>query len=233
MTLKMYDLAGAQAERRFSPYCWRTKLAIAHKGLTVETIPWRFGEKELLPQPNKGQVPLLLEGDKVHTDSWAIANHLETAYPDRPSLFGGEQARALTQVLNSWCDTAVHATLARLVIKDIYDHIAPQDQDYFRTSREARFGGKTLADVQATRDQDVAAFRNVIAPVRLALANRAFLGGDKPMYADYIFMGCFLWVRGISKFELLAADDAVMRGWRDRVYAAHRETIRSSPGYDW
>ena len=233
MTMKMYDLAGSDPARRFSPYCWRSKLAIAHKGLPVETVPWRFTEKPLLPQPNKGIVPVLVDGAKVIADSWAIAQHLETSYPDKPSLFGGETAVGVTHALNAWCDTAVHATLARLVIADIYDHVAPQDRDYFRTSREARFSGKTLPQVQATRDQDVAAFRNVLHPVRIALTDQAFLGGSKPMYADYIVMGCFLWVRGISKFDPLAADDTVLRGWRDRVYAAHKAAIDASPGYAW
>jgi glutathione S-transferase len=45
MTIKMYDLAGAEPERRFSPFCWRTKMALAHKGLEVETIPWRYADK--------------------------------------------------------------------------------------------------------------------------------------------------------------------------------------------
>jgi glutathione S-transferase len=38
MALILYDLAGADAERRFSPYCWRIRLAVAHKGMEVETI---------------------------------------------------------------------------------------------------------------------------------------------------------------------------------------------------
>ena len=41
MTLRLYDLAEAQPERRFSPYCWRIRLALTHKNLPVETIPWR------------------------------------------------------------------------------------------------------------------------------------------------------------------------------------------------
>jgi Glutathione S-transferase, N-terminal domain len=45
MTLRLYYLAGAEPERRFSPYCWRIRLALAHKNLPVETIPWRFTEK--------------------------------------------------------------------------------------------------------------------------------------------------------------------------------------------
>jgi hypothetical protein len=31
--MQLYDLAAAEPERRFSPYCWRIKMALAHKGL--------------------------------------------------------------------------------------------------------------------------------------------------------------------------------------------------------
>lgn len=31
MSLNLYDLAGAQPERRFSPYCWKICMALAHK----------------------------------------------------------------------------------------------------------------------------------------------------------------------------------------------------------
>jgi glutathione S-transferase len=48
MVLKLYDLAAADEERRFSPYCWRIKMALAHKELKVETIPWRFIEKDAI-----------------------------------------------------------------------------------------------------------------------------------------------------------------------------------------
>ena len=36
--------------RRFSPFCWRARMALAHKG-QVETKPWRFTEKDKLPAP--------------------------------------------------------------------------------------------------------------------------------------------------------------------------------------
>jgi hypothetical protein len=39
MTITMYDLAGAEMDRRFSPFCWRSRMALAHKGLAVETVP--------------------------------------------------------------------------------------------------------------------------------------------------------------------------------------------------
>ena len=35
-TIRLWDLVGAEDDRAFSPYCWRTKLALAHKGLIDE-----------------------------------------------------------------------------------------------------------------------------------------------------------------------------------------------------
>jgi hypothetical protein len=44
-TLSLRGLAGAVPNHRFSPYCWRTRMALAHEGLTFETIPQRFNER--------------------------------------------------------------------------------------------------------------------------------------------------------------------------------------------
>jgi glutathione S-transferase len=45
MNLKLFELVGTDASRPFSPFCWRTRMALAHKGLTAESLPWRFTEK--------------------------------------------------------------------------------------------------------------------------------------------------------------------------------------------
>jgi glutathione S-transferase len=94
-TMRLYDLAGAEPDRRFSPYCWRTRLALAHKNQTVETIPWRFTEKKAIAASGQTLVPVLVDGDQWVSDSWTIANYLEDKYPDSPSLFGGPGGRAL------------------------------------------------------------------------------------------------------------------------------------------
>ena len=77
MALILYDLAGAEADRRFSPYCWRTRMALAHKELSVETIPWRFTEKEAIAKSGQPRVPVLVDGDQWIANSWTIANYLE------------------------------------------------------------------------------------------------------------------------------------------------------------
>src|SRR3982074_3237789 len=107
MPITMYDLAGAQAGRRFSPFCWRARMALAHKGLAVETVPWRFTEKDRLPQPNQGRGPGIVAASRAGHDSAAIADYLDGRYADRPSLFGDETARALTRFVQNWTETVL------------------------------------------------------------------------------------------------------------------------------
>jgi glutathione S-transferase len=116
MTIKMYDLAAAEADRRFSPYCWRTKLALAHKQLAVETIPWRFTEKLVLAFANWERVPVIIDQNKPVVDSWEIAAYLENAYSTQPSLFGGAAGHSLARFYNVWADTVLNPALARFVV---------------------------------------------------------------------------------------------------------------------
>src|SRR6201990_3538194 len=101
MSLKLFELVGTDASRPFSPYCWRTRMALAHKGLTAESLPWRFTEKSTIAPHGSEKVPVLLHHDKPVVDSWAIANYLEDNFPDQPSLFGGEGGRAMARMINA------------------------------------------------------------------------------------------------------------------------------------
>jgi glutathione S-transferase len=227
--LKLYDLAGAEPDRRFSPYCWRIRMALAHKGLEVETVPWRFTEKDKLPQPNQGRVPVIVDGGKVVHDSTAIADYLETRYPQSPSLFGGDTARTLTRFVQNWTETVLQPALIGFVVLDICRHSAPRDQPYFRQSREERLG-TTLENAVKDRDARLPAFRDSLAPLRRTVERQKFLGGDAPTYADYVVFGAFQWARAISDFELLAADDPIA-AWRGRLLDAFGGYARQSPAY--
>lgn len=230
MTLRMYDLAGADPARRFSPYCWRVKLALAAKGLPVETIPWRFSERDVLAAHGAEKVPVLLDGDRVVTESLAIAEYLEAAYPDRPSLFGGPGGLALARFVNAWADAVVNAGLAKLVVADIVQVLHADDVAYFRQSREKRFG-MPLEAVQADRDRQVESFRRDLHPLRMILRGQDFLGGAAPSQADAIVFGGFQWARCVSPFRILAADDPV-EAWRQRMLDAHGGLARQVPAFD-
>lgn len=230
MTRMLYDLAGEDPALRFSPFCWRIRMALAHKGLAVETLPWRFTEKDRLAFSGQGLVPVLVDGERVLHESWVIAEYLEDAYPDRPSLFGGREARALARFVNGWADSILHPCVARLVVRDILDCIAPADRAYFRESREKRFG-MTLEAVAEDQAAHLASLHKALQPVRLTLRNQPFLVGDTPAYADYIVFGAFQWARAVSGLRLLEAEDPV-HGWRDRILDLFDGLARRAPGHE-
>jgi glutathione S-transferase len=229
MARQLFELVGTEADRPFSPYCWRTRMALAHKGLDMTSVPWRFTEREAINRHKSEKVPVLIDGEHTVSDSWAIANYLEDTYPDHPSLFGGEGGRAMGRMLNWWGDTVVIAGMFSFIVADIHSHLRPEDQAYFRKTREARFG-KTLEEVSAGRDQGVEGFRKTLDPMRLTLKTQAFLGGAAPNYADYIVFGGFQWARAISPFQLLAPDDAIY-AWREKMLDAFDGMARNAPGY--
>ncbi|MGJ5075009.1 glutathione S-transferase family protein [Bradyrhizobium oligotrophicum] len=229
MAVKLYELVGTDAGRPFSPFCWRTRMALAHKGLSADTIPWRFTEKSAIAPHGSEKVPVMLDGDRAVADSWAIANYLEDTYPDRPSLFGGAGGRATARFMNAWGDIAIVGGIFPLIIADIPKNLAAADADYFRKSREARFG-KSLEEVMAARDQAVIGFRRSLEPLRQTLKTQAFIGGDAPDYADYIVFGGFQWARVVSPFRLLEESDSV-HAWRERLLDAFDGLARKSPGH--
>lgn len=227
-TRRLYDLAGAEDDRRFSPYCWATKLALAHKRLVVDTIPWRFVEKEAISPSGQGRVPVLIDGDRWIADSWAIANYLEEAFPQAPALFGSAATRGLTRYFCALADATAGAIFP-FVALDILTHLHQKDRDYFRESRERRIG-RTLEALVADRDSRLGAFRASLTPLRATLQAQPFLGGDQPLYADYAIFGPFQWARCISPFALLDDDDPVAL-WRGRVLDLFGGLARNAPAY--
>lgn len=227
MTIRLYDLAGEDPARRFSPFCWRIRMALAHKGLEVVTVPWRFTDKDAIAFSGQGRVPVIVDGDKAVHDSWKIAVYLDEAYPDRPMLF--PEGHGVARFLNAWADTVQLPGLIRLVVADIEAHLHPKDKSYFRQTREKRLG-VTLEEAQADREARVKDFRNLLEPVRATVAAQPYLSGEEPAYPDYIVFGAFQWARSVSDFRLLLPDDPVT-SWRGRMLDLFDGLARKSTAY--
>lgn len=219
MSITVYDLCGADENLRFSPTCWRTKLALTHKKLSFETIATPFTKIKEVVSGDKKTVPTIVDDGEQVNDSFAIALHLDEKYPDAPTLFGGEQGVAAARFVQSWANSQLHPIVASLVIKDIHDVLAEPDQKYFRESREGMMK-KTLEDIQAGRDDRIEKFRTTLTPLRIALSGQSFIGGDAPIYADYIVFGTVKWLVQVAPFEVLASDDPV-KAWFDRIDAQY------------
>ena len=158
----LHDLT-ATGDRRFSPFCWRTKLAFAQKGLDYATRPLRFVDIDALnPGGPRLTLPTLDEVARRVNDSWAIACYLEETYPDRPSLFpsGLEVAR----FVQGWTNTQVNPALLRVILLDVHDALDAESQACFRQNREARFG-MTLEAFVADRPGALQRFRQTLQPI--------------------------------------------------------------------
>lgn len=230
MTLKLFELAGAD-DLRFSPFCWRTRMALAHKGLEAERVPVRFTEKHLIAFSGQKLVPVLVDGDATVFDSWSIACHLEGAYPDAPALFAGGEPSGACRLINHWMDRVVMSGMFRMIVFDICRHLDPADQAYFRETRERRFG-MPLEEVQADREERLPAFRASLSPLRASLRERLFLDGDAPGYADYIVFGSFQWARSVCDFPLLERSDPTY-DWLQRMLGLFDGLAGKAQGYAW
>ena len=210
MTRILYDLAGRE-ECRFSPYCWRAKMALAHKELQFETRPVPFTAIPKMLDGDQKTVPVLDDDGTVVRDSFQIALHLENAYPDRPTLFGGTGGEAMARFVEQWANNVLNAAIVQLVVKDIHDRLLPEDRGYFRESRETRFG-RSLEEVVAGREDKIEEVRKALTPARKTLQRQPFLGGDGPLFCDYILFGTLQWARVTSDVQILADDDPI-RPW--------------------
>ncbi len=215
MSITIYELAGIDENRRFSPYCWRTKLSLAHKGLASTTKLISFTQKESIAHSGSPTVPVIDDGDQTISDSFDIALYLDQAYPDAPPLMGSDIARGQARFIETWANTQIMGPMFRIIVMDIFNGLNQTDQAYFRETREKRFG-MTLEQFEKDDDEQRAVLAQALTPARMTLAVQPFLSGDQPAYADYILMGCFMLARCGSDRKVLADDDAI-NDWLEQM----------------
>lgn len=213
--MKLYELVGKDKTQGFSPYVWRARMALAHKGLDVEMVPLIFTEIPELEGIKSKTVPVLEHDGIFISDSWDIACYLEDNFADRPSLFGGETGKAYANFFNYACFYNLIIPLFPALVFDIFEGLDEKDLDYFRTSREARLG-KSLEEAHEHQDQSLGLFRKQLYPYNSTLKTQDFLCGSRPAYVDYILYGLFQWAKGVSPLTLLTPDDPLY-DWRSRM----------------
>ncbi len=207
MTIALYDLAGKDG-RCFSPYCWRARMALAHKGLDFEVRETGFTDIGAVADGASRTLPVIDDNGWIVAESMDIALYLEKTHPDAPSLFGGEGGVAAARFIDAFALANLMPVIVRMCVKDIHDALQAKDQPYFRESREKRFGA-TLEEVQAGREARIDALHDALTPLRMMLKRQPWIGGDSPLYTDYIVFGALQWPRVASPFPMLKPDDPV------------------------
>jgi glutathione S-transferase len=218
MTLIMYERIGHEG-RRPSPFSWRIRYALAHKGVPIEFRHVRFADVETI-RGLSGQhfVPIVTDGDRVIHDSWNIACYLEDRFPEHPSLFGGSGGRGLARLVNHWADTVLGVAIRRLIATQFILCLDPGDRDYYRSSREAAFGC-TLEEYCADRARWLAEFAAVTAPLERTLQEQPYFGGAEAGYADYVLFSMFQYAR-LGCPDEFVAEGTALRRWRDGLVQA-------------
>jgi glutathione S-transferase len=222
MALVFHERIGLDG-RRISPFSWRIRYALAHKGLQPEIVETRFADVgRIRTLSGQDLVPIIEDAGRVVHDSWAIACHLEEHYPDEPSLFGGPAGRGAARLVNIWSDTVLGRSMRRQIWGDFVWCLDPGDRAYFRRSREAQLG-MTLEQYGATRDAAMGEFVGVCLPLELTLAEQPFLAGAIPAYVDYVVFSVFQYARIGSPRDVLAdvAKLPAVHAWRDRMIGLH------------
>ncbi|HEX3863873.1 MAG TPA: glutathione S-transferase N-terminal domain-containing protein [Stellaceae bacterium] len=229
MSLVMYERLG-EGERRPSPFSWRIRYALGHKGVPVEFRQVRFADVETI-RALSGQhfVPIIIDGDRVTHDSWNIACYLDEHFPDRPSLFGGAGGRGSARLVNHWADSTLGTAIRRLIAADFILCLDAGDRDYYRRSREAVFGC-TLEEYCADRPRWLVEFAAVVAPLERTLAEQAYFGGAVPTYADYVLFSVFQYARLGCPDDFLG-DGTALRHWRDGLAQAFDGLGNRYPGH--
>jgi glutathione S-transferase len=215
--ITLYDLV-LETGCTISPFVWRTKYAVAHKGFDMELVPNGFTGIMELTNGFSERLPVIVDDGHWVKDSWQIAEYLDEKYPDRPMLFNGPGHKELIKFIDAWTWRTAVGPWFGCYILDYHDLSRPEDRDYVRWSRQEWFlGGRKLEDVQAGREERLPLVPPTLEPLRQLLKSTPWLGGETPDWGDFCVLSCFLWCASVAKIPPLHEDDP-LRDWLDRGF---------------
>jgi glutathione S-transferase len=215
-SIRLYDLV-LDSGCTISPFVWRTKYAIRHKGFDLDLVPNGFTGIKDLTGGRSERLPVIVDDGEWVLDSWKIAEYLDAKYPDRPILFEGDSMKVLTRFIDQWLWRTAIRVWIRCYILDYHDLSMAKDHSYVRESRQRILGGGTLEEIQAGREERLLQVPPALEPLRLLLKDTPWLGGDHPNYADYCILAVFLWCASVAKIPPLHADDP-LKDYIDRGF---------------
>ena len=150
--IKLYELSGKN-NIRFSPYCWRTRMALNYKKLDFKTVPVKFTEKKLIEFSNQKLLPVLVDQNAIVNNSFDIAIYLDKKYPANQKLFT-KSDMSFDIFINQWADKMLNGALIKIVINDITNHLDPKDKE-----RQGSGCFYSRSDVKAPWEKELGIFR--------------------------------------------------------------------------
>ena len=171
----------------------------------------------IISDPNTG---------KVISDSFCIAEYLDATYPDGRTLFPPGTKPLLAAFESGIVNALKGVIMAQLVAT--YNILNPSAQEYFRRTREARFGRKIeeFSPVGPKRDADVAEGKAGFDAVDgwLSKSEGEFVLGDTISYADGILAAWLTWIKITNEIWKDVAT------WHNGRWATYLENVEKA-GY--
>lgn len=212
----LYERAGADGLCP-SPVCWRARIALALKGVTVERRALRFSDVEQLAVATGSRtVPVLAAGGAMIVNSDAIAAHLDATVSDGPRLMAGDGAAAGTEL-----EREFGARIGPLVCSDFRRRLLPEDRDYYAETRQARYG-RSFEELEALRPGLELDLAFSIGRLEPRLDESRNLAGEEPGWPDIVVYTYLLWVPFASPRSMPELVNPV-RTWFERLDAQWRQ----------
>ncbi len=216
--IRLYELCASDPDLVFSPYCWRVRLALAHKRLPFEGLPVGFMDKEKIAFADSRLVPVLTDGDTVVKESLDILEYLDRTYPQAPLGLDSDAGRARVRFISELILRHITPVIFKPSLLAIYEAQPESAKGYFRESREKRFGC-TLEQLHATASASEA--HKALGALESQLKNMPYLDGAQPGATDFVVVShlIFSWIFGFQYWK----DDSVVGQWFTRLLQAYAE----------
>jgi len=216
-TIKLYDLVLASGVT-LSPFVWRTKLAIRHKGFSIDDVETSYMGIRRMLDGTYTRLPVIEDDGLVIKDSWDIAEYLDRTYPDRPLLYRSQAEKNFGKFIDGWMwRTIVHPWFTCFTLDQV-KLVHEEDVAYVLNAHQNHiFKGKPLEEVVAGKEQRLEEARPLLDPLRAILKDSKWLAGDEPNQIDYLVLSLFLWCASLASAPPLAKDDPLWN-WLNRGF---------------
>lgn len=214
-SIRLYDLVLASGVT-LSPFVWRTKLALKHKGFQIEDVETSYMGIRRILDGSYRRLPVIDDHGRIVPDSWDIARYLDQTYPDRPMLYRSEGERNFAKFLDGWMfRTIIHPWFTCFTLDQV-KLVHEEDKAYVLDAHQNRiFKGRPLEEVVGDKEQRLLETRSLLDPIRAILKDTPWFAGDEPNQVDYVMLSHFLWCSSLASAPPLAKDDPLW-DWLDR-----------------
>ncbi len=212
-----------------SPYAAKVRAILRYKRLPFDervVDPLNLGELKRLS--GQALVPVIADGERVVSDSTAIARYLDEKYPERSIYPRDPNLRARALLLEEWADEGLarvaqpvrwlvpeNAAKMAALMRSAYPSGALEDAKWKLIVRVLLWDQRRKYGPRPPKRPRVTEILNRLAEVMdyldLALAETGWLAGPEPSVADFAAWGFLNFLDGLDGWETVKTRRRVVR----------------------